>query len=134
MLGGTARIDLSGAYAGRARRVQRTFELIDRAYLLVSDHVEADAPAEVWWFLHTEANVSLSRDGQVATLRQNGKQVTVTLAKPAGAAFEVMAAQPLPTSPDPELQASNEGRRKLAIHLQEVTELDLLIEIRPEWT
>jgi hypothetical protein len=130
----TARIDLSDAYVGRARRVQRTFDVIDRAYVLISDHVEADVPAEVWWFLHTEAQVSLSEEGRVATLQQNGKQVTVRLVKPAGAAFVVMAAQPLPTSPAPELQASSEGRRKLVVHLQEVTELDLRIEIRPEWT
>ena len=129
-----ARIDLSDAYTGRARRVQRTFDLVDRAYLLVSDRIETDTPAEIWWFLHTEADVSLSEDRQLATLRQNGKRLTVSLAKPAGAAFEVMPAAPLPTSPNPELQASNEGRRKLAIHLQGVTALDLLVEIRPAWT
>ncbi len=129
----TARIDLSDAYAGRARHVMRTFDVIDRAYLLVSDHVEADASVEIWWFLHTEADVSLSEDGQLATLQQNGKQLTVSLARPVGATFEVMPAEPLPTSPNPELQASNEGRRKLAIHLQGVTELDLLVEIRPQW-
>jgi len=129
----TAKIDLSDAYAGRARQVQRTFDVIDRRYLVIADHVEADAPAELWWFLHTEADVLLSQGDQVATLQQNGKQVTVTLAKPADAAFEVMDAQPLPSSPNPELQASNEGRHKLAIHLQHVTELDLLVEIRPQW-
>jgi hypothetical protein len=44
-----------------------------------------------------------------------------------------MDPRPLPSSPNPELQASNEGRHKLAVHLQGVTELDLLVEIRPQW-
>ncbi len=126
-------VDLSEAYAGHARRVQRTLSMIDRAYVTVTDEVEADESAELWWFMHTEADVQLSGDKATATLSQNGKQLSVQIVEPAGATFTVLPAGPLPTSPNPDEQASNEGRRKLAIHLTEVTQLKLTVKITPRW-
>ncbi len=125
-------VDLSAAYAGRARRVVRTLSMIERKYVVVGDEVEADLPVEVWWFLHTEAEVILDGGRRTAVLRQNGKQATVQIETPLEARFQVMEAGPLPTSPDPE-QASNEGRRKLAIHLEGMAEIDLVVRIVPEW-
>jgi hypothetical protein len=129
----TATVDLSQAYAGRARRVRRTLSTIDRAYVTVVDEVQADAPVEVWWFLHTEAEVTLDEDRTTAALRQRGKQVSVRIDRPATARFQVVEARPLPTSPDPAVQARNEGRRKLAIHLEGVTDLELAVRIEPVW-
>jgi hypothetical protein len=126
-----AQIDLSEAYAGHAHSVRRTLSMVERAYVTVVDEVQADAPVEVWSFLHTEAEVTLSEDGTAATLHQNSKQVCVRIESPEGARFQVMDARPLPTSPDPEVQASNEGRRKLAIHLCDVSDLKLELRIEP---
>ncbi len=127
----TAAMDLSAAYAGRARHVTRTLSMVDRSYVTIADHVEADAPADVWWFMHTEAQVSIADRGRTAVLRQAGVEVHVVVRGHPDAAFEVLEAAPLPGSPNPAVQAANEGRRKLAIHLQGVTELDLVVEIRP---
>lgn len=128
-----AQIDLSQPYAGRARSVRRTLSMVERAYVTVVDEVHADAPVEVWSFLHTEAEVTLSEDCTEATLHQNGKQVSVRIEGPDGARFQVMDARPLPTSPDPEVQSRNEGRRKLAIHLCDVSDLRLALRIDPVW-
>ena len=130
----TAVADLSEVYVDHARRVQRTLEMIDRAAVTVTDEVEADAPiADLWWFMHTQADVTLSEGGKAASLQQNGKQVVVTIETgPDGAAFEVMDAAPLPTSPNPPEQTPNEGVRKLAIHLTNVTDLKLTVKIAPE--
>jgi hypothetical protein len=128
-----ARTDLSRAYAARARRVQRTLSMVDRSYVIVCDEVETDEPADVWWFLHTEAHVELNGGGREAMLRQNGKQVSIAIDSPAGVSFVVMDALPLPSSPNPDVQASNEGRRKLAIHLQDVADLRLQVRIVPSW-
>jgi hypothetical protein len=130
----SATVDLSQAYAGRARRVRRTLSMVDRSYVLIEDEVETDAPADVWWFLHTEAEVELNDQMRTATLRANGKRVVVKIEAPTEACFQIMDARPLPSSPNPQLQASNEGRRKLSICLTGVVALKLLVRITPVWT
>ena len=91
----------------------RTFTLADRKRLIVTDELQARQPAELWWFLHTEAKVKLNDGGRTAVLSQHGKTFTVRLQEPAGAAFQVMDCRPLPSSLEPEPQADNRGRRKL---------------------
>jgi hypothetical protein len=129
----SATVDLSAAYAGRARCVTRTLSMVERSYVTVVDHVETDDPAEVWWFMHTEAQVSIARDARSALLRQAGKACEVLVSGHPAARLEVMAAAPLPGSPDPPTQELNPDLHKLAIHLQGVTEVDLTVEIRPRW-
>ena len=126
-------VDLTKAYANDAKRVVRTFATIDRKRLTVSDEIETKAPAEVWWFLHTTADVALSGDGRAATLSKNKgeKRLSVAIVEPKGAVFTVMDAKPLPTSPNPEKQASNKGRRKLAVHLTNATNVTIAVELMP---
>jgi hypothetical protein len=128
---GMAVVDLTEAYENHAERVVRTFVLEDRERLVVTDDIKAKHPAELWWFLHTEAEVSLGDGGRKAVLRQHGKTLTVVLRDPAGAAFEVMACKPLPSSPHPANQSDNDGRRKLAIHMADVQAARIQIEIEP---
>jgi hypothetical protein len=108
--------------------------MVDRSYVLIEDEVETDAPADVWWFLHTEAEVELNDQMRTATLRANGKRVVVKIEAPTEACFQIMDARPLPSSPNPQLQASDEGRRKLSIRLPGVTALKLVVRITPVWT
>ena len=124
---GTAVVDLSDAYAGKARRVTRTFDMKDRKAVVVTDRVEAEAPVEMWWFAHTEAEVKLDASRRRATLSRHGKRFEVQLLAPAGAVFEVREAVPLPTSPNPEVQEKNTGRRKLAVRLTGVRETELAV-------
>jgi hypothetical protein len=124
-------VDLSQAYQSAANRVVRTFTLEDRNRLVVTDELRARQPAELWWFLHTEAGVALSHEGRTATLSRAGKSFTVQLQEPAGAAFEVMECKPLPSSPNPEPQADNGGRRKLAIHLRNVESTRIQVTMAP---
>ena len=95
--------------------------MLDRDKLLVQDEIEADKPAEVWWFMHTPAAVEVTNDGRTALLQQVGAQLRVELLSPASAQFAIINAQPLPTSPQPARQAKNETFKKLAIHLASVT-------------
>jgi len=74
----------------------------------------------IYSFFHTQADVKLAADGRSATLTDKWKKLTVKLEAPAGATFTVMPAEPLPTSPQIEKQASNDKRRKLAIRLEKV--------------
>jgi hypothetical protein len=124
-------VDLGQAYQEHASRAVRTFTLQERKRLVVTDDLETRAPAELWWFLHTEAQVKLGADGRTATLSQRGKTFTVRLQQPAGAAFTVMDCQPLPTSPNPSSQADNRGRRKLALHLAGVQATRIQVTLEP---
>ncbi|MBM3882179.1 MAG: hypothetical protein FJ387_21075 [Verrucomicrobia bacterium] len=124
-------VDLSQAYQAAANRLIRTLTLEDRKRLVVTDEVGARQPAELWWFLHTEARVTLSHQNRTATLSRDGKSFTVQLQEPAGAAFEVMDCKPLPTSPNPQPQTSNAGRRKLAVHLRNVENSRVQVMMAP---
>jgi hypothetical protein len=124
-------VDLSQAYQSAANRVVRTFMLEDRKRLVVTDELSARQPAELWWFLHTEAKVILSDQGRTATLSRDGKNFTVQLQQPNGAAFEVTDCKPLPSSPNPQPQADNAPRRKLAIHLRNVENTRIQVSMAP---
>ena len=123
----TAVIDLTEAYAKHARRVERTFTLENRSAVVVADRVQTEGPADVWWFAHTEAAVELSADLKRATLSLHGKKFSATLLSPPAAIFEVREAVPFAASPNPAVQASNRGRRKLAVCLHGVKDADLRV-------
>ncbi len=123
--------DLTPAYAGHgAKQVTRSYTLAADK-LTLDDHVELNEPGDVWWFAHTEAKVDLADDGRRATLEQDGKRVTVQLASPAEARFELMPAEPLPTSPDPAGQNPNNGA-KLVNHAPGIPNLVVRGQT-PQW-
>jgi hypothetical protein len=125
-------LDMTSAYSNHAQSVRRTFDLVDRrSAVVVTDRVRAEPAADLWWFAHTEAEVAVAADGRSATLRHKGKQLVVALEAPAGAQLGVMDARPLPTSPNPSIQESNKGRRKLFIHVPAAGTLDLRVRFTP---
>ncbi len=124
-------VDLTQAYQPHADRAVRTFTLADRKRLIVTDELQAREPAELWWFLHTEAKVTLNDGGRTAVLSQHGKTFTVQLQEPADAQFQVLDCRPLPSSPNPEPQADNRGRRKLALHLTGVQATRIQVALEP---
>lgn len=123
--------DLTPAYAKSARRVHRGLAMLDRRYVLVQDELEADKPADVWWFLHTPAAVTVSDDGRLATLRQGQATVQARLLMPAEARFTVQPAEPLPCSAHPERQGRNDNVRKLTVHLPATATLRLAVLLTP---
>jgi hypothetical protein len=123
--------DLTPAYAQHAQKVWRGIALLNRDKVLVQDEVQADKPVELWWFMHTPAGVRIESDGRAASLRQAGTQLRAEILSPAGAKFQIMDAQPLPTSPHPEEQARNEGVRKLAVHLDGIINTRLAVLLVP---
>lgn len=123
--------DLRAAVAPEARQVERGVALLDRQRVLVQDEFASDQPADVWWFMHTEAKVELNQAGTTATLQRNGKRLLAQVLSPPGAKFTVMKAEPLPTSPLPPKQANNDRFRKLAIHLPDTKDLRLAVIFTP---
>ena len=125
-----ASIDLTAAYREHAAKVARSFRLERGRSFTVTDEIACTNGSEIWSFFHTRAEVELAPDRRTATLMQKGKSLRVRLVQPAGASFELMAAGPLPDSPDPAMQTPNQGLRKLAMHLTDA--MDARITVRFE--
>ena len=123
--------ELTPAYAEHTRRVQRGVALVERRHVLIQDEIEAEAPVDLWWFMHTPASVAIDADGRAATLEQGGAKLQARLLTPAEARFEVRPAEPLPSSPNPEGQRRNRDVRKLAIHLPKTSALRLTVLFTP---
>jgi hypothetical protein len=123
---------LTLAYACHAEKVLRGVMLDKkRVFVLVQDELALKQPGEIWWFMHTPAEVKLSDDGRVATLTQGEAQLRAILLSPEDARFSVMDARPLPTSPNPAGQNPNKGVRKLAVNLREVKSAMVSIALLP---
>lgn len=131
----SASVDLSRAYAkalagGRLTRRIGLERIIPR--VRIEDAIEPGAGAiEAWWFMHTHAEIAIAPDGRSAILTQDGKRLAAELVSPPGAAFSVMDARPLPTSPDPEMQNKNDGVRKLTIRTRIEGPTTLRVVLRP---
>src|SRR5205823_4100022 len=67
--------DLTPASARHARHIRRGIALLDRRQVLVHDEIQAERPADLWWFLHTTALVQVGHDGVTATLTQDGARL-----------------------------------------------------------
>jgi hypothetical protein len=123
--------DLTPAYAKNASRVWRGIALLDREKVVVQDEIRAEKPIDLWWFMHTRASARIESDGRVANLQQGGAQLRAEILSPPDARFQLMDAEPLPTSPHPEGQAKNERVRKLAIHLTGINDSRLAVLLVP---
>jgi len=124
--------DLTPGYERQARSFKRGIALMDdRSQVIVQDELETRQPSEVWWFMHTRANITIDGDGTVALLEQGGKRLAARILSPAGASFTVLPATPLPTSPNPPGQNPNQNVQKLAIRLQEVTDVRITVQFTP---
>jgi hypothetical protein len=123
--------DLTAAYANHAEQVQRGIALLNGERLLIKDEVKTERGAEVWWFMHTPAEIEINADGRKAILNQGEAKLQAAILSPSDAKFESRAAEPLPSSPHPEKQNLNRGIRKLTIHIQDPHELRLNVMLTP---
>ncbi len=124
--------NLSEAYREDARSVRRGVALLNgRREVLVQDEVETGDPSEVWWFMHTEAEVEIEAGGRTAVLTQDGRTLRAKLSGPAEAAFTVMDAEPLPGTAEASGQAANTGICKLAVKFDGVTDVRMAVLFTP---
>ncbi|THF84678.1 Ig-like domain-containing protein [Cohnella fermenti] len=124
-------LDLTDVYPD-AVSVKRGMTLDkERTEVLIQDEVRLRQPSDVWWFMHTPAEIEVAADGRSAMLTILDRKVWVQLIGAEGAGFEVMAADPLPVSPDPDGQADNGNYRKLAIHMSGVVQETFAVRFVP---
>ena len=91
----------------------------DRSTLTIQDEFTVKALSEVYWFMHTPADIELN--GNRAILTINGKKCIAEVLSDKNAVFCVME----PTQLDSSIRNANEnpnnGFKKLAVHLENVT-------------
>lgn len=125
-------VDLSKAYQRQAVMVRRGLFLIEnRRRVLLQDELKLKRPGQVWWFMHTQARIQLLKDGRTALLRQGDETLWVRVLEPSRAKLRVLAARPLPKSPNPAGQNPNSGYRKLTVQIDGVQQLRLAVLLVP---
>ncbi|OAQ41997.1 hypothetical protein A5893_02430 [Pedobacter psychrophilus] len=122
-------LDLKDAYTGKVLSAQRGFALINKNHVVIQDEIRTEKPSELFWFAHTPAIISLSKNGKSATLKKDGKFLKVELISPANAKFEIMEPKLLPSSIQSEGNDKNAGFKKLSIHLTNVIEATITVAI-----
>jgi len=124
--------DLTRAYSPRATSVFRGIALEEKRRVIVQDEISTPRECEVFWFLHTKAQITLKQEGRIARLSLGNAELRARLLEPADAAFEVRKAEPLPSSPHEPRQRRNAQVRKLTIRLQGVGNVRVAVELTPE--
>jgi len=122
--------DLTPAYAAEAKSVQRGIALAGGNTVVIRDEVTTGKPSQLYWFLHTRAELKLAGNAKRATLTIDSAQVVAEIVSPANAKFTIMNAEPLATSPKAE-NNKNEGIRKLAISLAGIANTNIVVVVRP---
>ncbi len=129
--GGKALIDMTEAYClSGVREVKREFELFDDySKLRITDNVTCARKSEIYWFMHTKAEIEISEDGKTAVLTKNGKKLLATLENSDGT-FSVMDAVRLDGTVS-EYDKDNTGIRKLTVHLTDVKTAEINVVLSP---
>ncbi|MFD0715369.1 discoidin domain-containing protein [Paenibacillus sp. GCM10027626] len=139
-LGGFAIANLTEAYNKQVSEAKRGVMLsANRMRATIQDEVKFLAPSTAYWFMHTEAEIEVSGDGQSAIFSKGGEKLWVGLSsdargangEPVAARFAVMDAKPLPESPNPANQHQNAGIRKLFVKLDGVQDMRLTVTMIP---
>lgn len=89
----------------------------DRNTLTVQDEFTlTKGGSDIYWFMHTKADIEISPDKKSAILSESGQQLRVEFDTSfADYTLEVMDAKPLPTTPERPDQKQNKGFRKLVL-------------------
>ncbi|WP_445505439.1 heparinase II/III domain-containing protein [Niallia sp. 03091] len=120
-------INMSKAYEN-AKLIQRKLSLVNnRKKVILEDKISLNEKSEIYWFMHTKANIGLSLNKQTAVLVREGKILYIHIKSPSTAKFSIMKAKPLQTSIINN-QNGNENYRKLVIHLSNTKNTKLLVE------
>ena len=95
-----ATIDMSALYEGQAKSVLRTFRLISDTQISITDKVELLSSSQtLQWSMITNADIEC--DGNVATLRKDGKRFSLKIISPSSARFATKEAKTFTEAENP---------------------------------
>lgn len=126
--GGKALLDMTDAYRmNGASKVTREFELYNNSCLKITDKIKCIVPSEIYWFMHTKADIEIADNGKTAILTINGKQMKAVLS--GDGEFSVMKAEALKGRY--EYDADYSDIQKLTVHLKDVKNAEIIINFEP---
>lgn len=116
--------DLTHAYPGKVKMLQRRIGMAQRQAVLIQDSLHADQPVDAVWGMITDAEVTLA--GQRAELKKDNWIVSAEILTPRHATFDLESTRTQPP------QNPNSGTRKLIVRVAEkVTDLELNVVLTP---
>lgn len=126
--GGEAVLDMTDAYRmNGAKKVIREFEFYNNNSLQIIDHINCLVKSDIYWFMHTKADINISDDGKSAILTINDKQMKATLHQ--DGEFSVMPAVSLKGKY--EYDADYSDINKLTVHLKDVKSAKIIVSLEP---
>ena len=130
--GGTAVLNMSEAYQFKGvKSAKRTFEMYNsRTCLLIKDEFSCKKKSEVYWFMHTKADIEII-DSHHAVLTKNGKKMNAVLSDDSVGEFNVMKAESLKDNVDNRLKGHWDGIKKLAVYADSVKSGTIEVRLEP---
>lgn len=127
--GGTATLDMTDAYRmNGATKVTREFELYNgKTSLKITDSINCLVSSEIYWFMHTKAEIEIAEDGKSAVLTIGDKQMKASLL--ADGKFTTMPAEAL--GGRNEYDAEYEDILKLTVKLEDVKAAQITVTLEP---
>ncbi len=127
--GAKAVLDMTKAYSlNHAKSVVREFEIFNNSSSLrITDTVEAKINSEIYWFMHTKAEIDVADDGKTALLTIGDKAVKATLHT--DGEFSVMKAEALRGAY--EYDADYVDIQKLTVHLENIKNTVIEVTLEP---
>lgn len=121
-------LDMTDAYRmNGASRVIREFEFYNNDSLCIIDTVECIVPGDIYWFMHTKADIQIFDDGKSAILTINDKQMKATLF--GDGKFSVTKAEALKGKY--EYDADYSDINKLTVHITDVKKAHIIVNLEP---
>lgn len=127
--GGKCSLDMTDAYRmNGAVKVKRDFELYENhTSLKIKDQIVCAVPSEIYWFMHTKADIDISPDGKTAVLTIGDKKLKAT--SHGDGIFSVMRAERLKGEWEYDKDYGN--IQKLTVKLDRVMSGEIYITLEP---
>ena len=127
--GGKCSINMTDAYRmNGAVKVTRDFELYDNySSLEITDKIICTVPGEIYWFMHTKADIDISDDGKIAILTIGDKQLRAT--SHSDGTFSVMKAEALKGAY--EYDADYSDIQKLTVKVDGLAKAEIRVTLEP---
>ena len=129
-----AATDLTAAHSYRGAESVVRGMYVDKANkcVTIQDEVKMKEPSEMYWFMHTPADIEIAEDGRTAVLTQGVYKMGVSLVGSEKLTFTQMPAVAMEDSPHPSDSESDDSNiNKLTIHAEGVTEETFAVQIYP---
>lgn len=125
-------LDMSSALSDNAEQAKRGFMLKDnRRTAVIRDEVSLKEQSDVYWFMHTAADITLE-DSSTAMLTIGNKRMQLKMAVEGGAAaLYTTDALPMPASPNVSGQADNAGYKKIVIKVSGSGDVKISVRLTP---